>query len=675
MKGKMKYLWLILAAVLVAGIVVAVGYAFRGDSSAADPTGASYMTVTGDETLQDVASTAIKGYFGANFAWVMICAFMVFFFQCGFAMVETGFCRGKNAAHTITMNFMVFLVGAIGYYLIGFALQMGGSGGAAGLGTGGAALNAMLSIPGFGGILGYKGFALLGTYDAGVYALFFFQMVFMDTTVTIPTGAMAERVKYSAVVITSFFISIFLYPLFANWVWGGGWMSTLGKNFGLGHGVVDFAGSAVVHSMGGMLALAGAIVIGPRIGKFKKDGTARAFPGHNIPMAIIGTIILFFCWFSFNAGSTLNASDSRLAVVATNTMIAGAIGGLVAMAYMWLRYGKPDPSMTANGTLAGLVAITAPCAFVNGLSAFIIGLVAGILVCLAVPFIENKFKLDDPVGAISVHGVNGFWGILALGLFADGTYGDGVNGVAGGVKGLFFGDSGQFFAQLICLGVLIVWGFGVSFVFFKVLDKVWGLRIAPEDELEGLDIPEMGVLAYPDTGMTRSDLDYDSSDNTPISQLNRFKYYEAKAAEEKVSADKAVPVELVSAPTTASAVGSDVKITKIDIIFKQSKFEAFKEAMNKIGVTGMTVTQVLGCGQQKGKTEYYRGVETEINLLPKVQVEIVVAKIPVRTVIETAKKVLYTGHIGDGKIFVYDVENVVKVRTGEEGYDALQDVE
>ena len=675
MKGKMKYLWLILAAVLVAGIVVAVGYAFRGDSSAADPTGASYMTVTGDETLQDVASTAIKGYFGANFAWVMICAFMVFFFQCGFAMVETGFCRGKNAAHTITMNFMVFLVGAIGYFLIGFALQMGGSGGAAGLGTGGAALNAMLSIPGLGGILGYKGFALLGTYDAGIYALFFFQMVFMDTTVTIPTGAMAERVKYSAVVITSFFISIFLYPLFANWVWGGGWMSTLGKNFGLGHGVVDFAGSAVVHSMGGMLALAGAIVIGPRIGKFKKDGTARAFPGHNIPMAIIGTIILFFCWFSFNAGSTLNASDSRLAVVATNTMIAGAIGGLVAMAYMWLRFGKPDPSMTANGTLAGLVAITAPCAFVNGLSAFIIGLVAGILVCLAVPFIENKFKLDDPVGAISVHGVNGFWGVLSLGLFADGSYGDGVNGVAGGVKGLFFGDAGQFFAQLICLGVLIVWGFGVSFIFFKVLDKVWGLRIAPEDELEGLDIPEMGVLAYPDTGMTRSDLDYDSSDNTPISQLNRLKYYEAKAAEEKVSADKAVPVELVSAPTTASAVGSDVKITKIDIIFKQSKFEAFKEAMNKIGVTGMTVTQVLGCGQQKGKTEYYRGVETEINLLPKVQVEIVVAKIPVRTVIETAKKVLYTGHIGDGKIFVYDVENVVKVRTGEEGYDALQDVE
>ena len=321
-----------------------------------DPTGASYVATTGAETLDSVATVANKAMYGANFTWVMICAFLVFFFQCGFAMVETGFCRGKNAAHTIAMNFMVFLVGAVGYFIAGFAIQMGGSGGAAGLGTGGGVLNGLVSIPGLGGIMGTKGFMLSGTYDAGVYALFFFQMVFMDTTVTIPTGAMAERVKYSAVVITSFFISMVLYPLFANWVWGGGWMATLGAKFGIGHGVVDFAGSAVVHSMGGMLALAGAIVIGPRIGKFKKDGTARAFPGHNIPMAIIGTIILFFCWFAFNAGSTLNASDFRLSVVATNTMIAGAIGGLVAMFYMWIKYGKPDPSMTANGTLAGLVA-------------------------------------------------------------------------------------------------------------------------------------------------------------------------------------------------------------------------------------------------------------------------------------------------------------------------------
>ena len=670
---------IVLAAILVLIIInkVAIGTTVTGP---ADPTGASYVATTGSEQLGDVATIANKAYFGANYTWVMICAFMVFFFQCGFAMVETGFCRAKNAAHTMTMNFMVFLVGAIGYFLVGFAFQFGGSGGAAGLGSGGAALNAMLSIPGLGGILGYKGFLLGNTYDAGIYALFFFQMVFMDTTVTIPTGSMAERVKYSAVVITSFFISMFLYPLFGNWVWGGGWMATLGQNFGLGHGVVDFAGSAVVHSMGGMIALSGAIVIGPRIGKFKKDGTAKAFPGHNIPMAIIGTIILFFCWFSFNAGSTLNSSDFRLSVVATNTMVAGAIGGFAAMMYMWIKFGKPDPSMTANGTLAGLVAITAPCAFVNGISAFVIGLIAGLLVCVAVPFVENKLKLDDPVGAISVHCVNGLWGVISLGIFADGTYGDGLNGVKGGVAGLLYGDPSQFAAQLIAVLVLIVWGFGVSYIFFRVLDKFWGLRVSPEDELAGLDIPEMGVLAYPDQALTVSELDFYSEDNCEIKQLARFNWNKksnmkpaAPAKEATVGIDQAVPVELVSKP--AVTVGSDVKITKIDIITKQSKFEALKIAMNKIGITGMTVTQVLGCGIQKGKPEYYRGVEVEMSLLPKVQVEIVVATVPVRKVIDTAKTILYTGHIGDGKIFVYDVENVIKVRTGEEGFDALQDTD
>lgn len=664
-------------AVILALMGAVLLLVFPMQSAAADPTGASYVATTGAETIADVATTANKAYFGANYTWIMICAFLVFFFQCGFAMVETGFCRGKNAAHTITMNFMVFLVGAIGYFLVGFALQMGGSGGAAGLGSGGAALDSMLSIPGLGGVLGYKGFMLSGTYDAGIYALFFFQMVFMDTTVTIPTGAMAERIKYSASVITSFFIAMVLYPLFANWVWGCGWLSTLGANFGLGHGVVDFAGSAVVHSMGGMIALSGAIVIGPRIGKFKKDGTARAFPGHNIPMAIIGTIILFFCWFAFNAGSTLNSTDFRLSVVATNTMIAGAIGGLVAMFYMWVKFGKPDPSMTANGTLAGLVAITAPCAFVDASASFIIGLIAGLLVCVSVSFVENKLKLDDPVGAISVHGVNGFWGIIALGLFADGKYGDGLNGVASGVRGLFYGDATQLYAQLIAIAVLIVWGFGVSYIFFKVLDKVWGIRVAPEIELEGLDVPEMGVLAYPDNQLVQSELDYDSADNADIKQLRRFNYVpfhkQPAPSAPEASIDAAVPVELITKP--AKVVGSDVKITKVEIITKQSRFEALKAAMNEIGVTGMTVTQVLGCGMQKGKSEFYRGVETEVNLLPKVQVEIVVTKVPVRTVIETAKSVLYTGHIGDGKIFVYDVENVIKVRTGEEGYDALQDVE
>jgi len=645
--------------------------------AAGDPTGASYTAVTGSETLGEVASVANKAYFGANYTWVMICAFMVFFFQCGFAMVETGFCRAKNAAHTMTMNFMVFLVGAVGYFLVGFALQMGGSGGAAGLGSGGAVLDALLKIPGLGGIIGHKGFLLGGTYDAGVYALFFFQMVFMDTTVTIPTGAMAERIKYSAVVLISLFISMVLYPAFGCWVWGGGWLASLGANFGIGHGVVDFAGSGVVHAMGGMLALAGAIVIGPRIGKFRKDGSVRAFPGHDIPMAIIGTIILFFCWFAFNASGGLNASDFRLAVAATNTMISGAVGGLVALFFMWIKYGKPDPSMTANGTLAGLVAITAPCAYVNGISAAIIGIVAAILVCLAVPFIETKLKIDDPVGAISVHCVNGLWGVLAVGLFADGKYGDGINGVAGGVRGLFYGDAGQLLAQLIAVGVLIVWGFGFSFLFYKFLDKVWGLRVSPEDELDGLDIPEMGVLAYPDNQLVRSGLDYDSDDNADIPQLARFgKRKTQKTPPAIVPPTQAVPVvDVSSGPQTLTTSDGHVKMTKIDIIMKQNRFEALKEAMNAIGITGMTVTQVLGCGMQKGSTEYYRGVETEINLLPKVQVEIVVSKVPVRTVIETAKKVLYTGNIGDGKIFVYDVENVVKVRTGEEGYDALQDVE
>jgi len=659
--------------------ILVLAYVFRGNTSAADPTGTSYTSGTGSSSLDEIKNLASKGLMSSTYVWVMMCGFLVFFFQCGFAMVETGFCRAKNAAHTITMNFMVFLVGAIGYFLIGFAIQMGGSGGAASLGTGGSVLNAMIKIPGLGGIMGYKGFGLLGTYDTGIYALFFFQMVFMDTTVTIPTGAMAERVKYSATIISSLFICIILYPFFANWVWGGGWLATLGSLYGIGHGVVDFAGSAVVHTMGGMIALAGAIVLGPRIAKFKKDGTARAFPGHNIPMAIIGTIILFFCWFAFNAGSTLNAGDFRLAVVATNTMIAGAVGGLVAMFYMWKKYGKPDPSMTANGALAGLVAITAPCAYVNAMASLIIGLIAGILVCIAVPFVENKLKIDDPVGAISVHGVNGMFGVIAVGLFADGTYGEGLNGVAGGVRGLFYGDPSQLVAQLIAALVLIVWGFGLSYVFFRFLDKVWGLRVKPEDELEGLDVPEMGVLAYPGTMLSRSELDYDSPDNLQIKQLNRFKYYESPErlsnAQMKleVPIDRAVPVEVITSPSMTMI--SDIKLTKIDIITRQSKFEALKEALNDIGITGMTVTQVLGYGVQKGKAEYYRGAETETNLLPKVQVEIVVAKVPVRKVIEAAKAILYTGKIGDGKIFVYDVENVIKVRTGEEGYDALQDSE
>jgi ammonium transporter, Amt family len=504
------FLIMILSAIF-APLALADGSNPVGDPGGGNTGGVSDIAAAtpGQPTADEVATQVGKNKIGINYVWVMITGFLIFFFQAGFALVETGFTQAKNALHTMGMNFMVFLVGAVGYYLVGFALQFGGSGGNVLLGGGSATLNGMVSIPGLGGIFGTKGFMLSsgGTYDVGVFLLFFFQMVFMDTTVTIPTGAMAERVKFSAVVIGSFFVSMIYYPLFGNWMWGGGWLSTLGKNFGLGHGALDFAGSSVVHGMGGMMAIATAIIIGPRIGKFKKDGTPVAFPGHDIPMAIFGTIILFFCWFAFNAGSTLSGTDFRLSVVATNTMIAGAIGGLVAMFYMWARYGKPDMSMTCNGALAGLVAITAPCAFVNSVSAFFIGAVAGLLVCISVYVVEHKFKIDDPVGAISVHGVNGVWGILALGLFADGSYGDGFNGISGTVKGLFYGDPGQFLAQLICIAVLIIWGVGMSWIFYKILDKTWGIRVSAEAEVGGLDMPEMGMLAYPDFQLKSNEYD------------------------------------------------------------------------------------------------------------------------------------------------------------------------
>jgi Amt family ammonium transporter len=473
-----------------------------------DPAGAATGTIAdvpakeaGKPTLVEVAEAVGHNKVSINLTWTLLTGFLVMFMQAGFALVETGFTRAKNVAHTMMMNFMVYAIGMTGYWIMGFALQMGGLGPIATMGGTGL-LDGEFAISLFGkefGLFGTKGFFLAGsTYDVAVFALFLFQMVFMDTAATIPTGAMAERWKFSAFVVFGFFISMISYPLYANWVWGGGWLSQLGKNFGLGHGHVDFAGSSVVHMVGGVTALAGAMVLGPRIGKFNKDGTPNAIPGHNIPMAILGTFILAFGWFGFNPGSTLAGTDLRIAVVAVNTMLASASGAIVAMLYMWFRFGKPDPSMAANGLLAGLVAITAPCAFVSSFWAFVIGAVAGILVCWSVFFVEQTMKVDDPVGAVSVHGSCGAWGVLSLGLFADGTYGDGWNSVPGTVKGLLYGDPSQLLAQIIGTATNVVFIFALSWVFFRIVDALMGMRVSPEVELEGLDVPEMGVHGYPE---------------------------------------------------------------------------------------------------------------------------------------------------------------------------------
>ncbi|HSB18688.1 MAG TPA: ammonium transporter [Anaeromyxobacteraceae bacterium] len=451
-----------------------------------------------DPTIPELAKAIADTQTGLNIVWTMVAGFLVMFMQAGFALVETGLTRAKNAAHTMGMNFLVYAIGIIGFYFVGFGLQMGGVGGVFGET---ALLSKEFTVHLFGkdfGLFGMTGFALhpLSLYSAGVAATFLFQMVFMDTTATIPTGAAAERWKFMSFVLFSFVISTVIYPIYANWVWGAGWLSQLGANFGLGHGHVDFAGSSVVHMTGGVMAVVLAKMIGPRLGKYAPDGRINPIAPQSIPQVMLGTFILAFGWFGFNAGSTLSGMDTRLAVVAVNTMLASATGAFAAYVYVKSKWGKADPSWLANGMLAGLVAITAPCAFVSAWAAALIGAVAGVLVVVAAVFIDSKLKIDDPVGASAVHGVNGAWGILALGLFANGTYGQGLNGVAYGVTGLLYGDKGQFAASVIGILANIAWVAPVAALAFWVIGKLVGNRVPAEDEIAGLDLPEMGVHGY-----------------------------------------------------------------------------------------------------------------------------------------------------------------------------------
>ena len=433
-----------------------------------------------------------------NMVWVLVGAFLVMFMQVGFALVETGFTRAKNAVNTMGMNLVIYPVGVLGFWLVGYALMLGGVREWPSLGS--AIAGAHEVTLGSFGVFGASKFALVSVaHDPSSLAMFLFATVFLDTAATIPTGAMAERWKFSAFLVYGLFMSMLLYPLYGNWVWGGGWLSTLGVRAGLGHGHVDFAGSTVVHLTGGITALAGTLVLGPRVGKYRRDGNILATPGHNLPFTVVGTLILAFGWFGFNAGSTLSAADPRIATIAANTMLSSSAGAAAALLYIWWVGGKPDIGMCCNGLLGGLVAITGPCAFVAPAAAVFIGVVAGLLTPISVMVFERRFRVDDPVGAVSVHGVCGIWGALALGLFADGTYGSGWNGVEGPVRGLLFGDPSQLAAQCIGIAANVMFVFPAAYGFFRLLDRVVGNRVPAEVEWAGLDTLEMGSDAYPRT--------------------------------------------------------------------------------------------------------------------------------------------------------------------------------
>lgn len=575
-------------------------------------------------------------------AWVLIASALIYFMQAGFALCEAGLTRAKNTGNILMKNMMDFCIGTPCYWLVGFGLMFGST------------------AP----IIGRLDPLIRGTYDATnsvvpqsmpLWCYVIFQTVFCATAATIVSGSMAERTNFKAYCVYSAIISLLVYPIGGHWAWGGGWLSTLGFH--------DFAGSAVVHNVGGVIACLGAAMLGPRIGKYDKNGKAKAIPGHNLTAAALGVFILWFCWFGFNGGSTAAMATADDAINASNafmtTNLAAAVATCVTMVFTWVRYGKPDVSMTLNGALAGLVAITAGCDCVSPVGAFFIGVVAGFLVVLSVEFFDNIAKIDDPVGAVSVHMANGIWGTIAVGLFSTGA--DGVG------KGLFYGGGvSQLGVQVLGIIAIDAYVLVVMFIAFKIIDKTIGLRVPAQVEIDGLDIHEHG-LASAYSGFAIADItnmDMDINDNTDLGEEDVTRASEAQ---------QNAAVKVVQEPALVPSL--DTGMHKISIICRLSKFDELKKALNELGVTGMTMTQVMGCGIQKGSAERYRGAIVDSTLLPKVKVEVIVSKIPVEKVIAAAKKALYTGHIGDGKIFVYNVAKVVKVRTGEEDFAALQDVE
>ena len=563
--------------------------------------------------------------------WFLIGAALVFWMQAGFAMVEAGFTRAKNTGNIIMKNLMDFCIGTVTFILIGFGLLMGED---------------------LVGIIGKPGFDLFTSYANFNFSSFVFNLVFCATTATIVSGAMAERTKFLSYCVYSGVISAVIYPIEAHWIWGGGWLSQIGFH--------DFAGSCAIHMVGGISALIGAKILGARIGKFKRDKNGKvvkvgAFPGHNIALGALGVFILWLGWYGFNGAAA--TSVEQLGSVFLTTTIAPAIATVTCMIFTWIKYGKPDVSMCLNASLAGLVAITAPCDVTDAFGAIVIGLVAGLLVVFGVWLLDYKLHIDDPVGAVAVHMMNGIWGTLAVGLFATDTAPGYAVANASGTKllGLFYGGGFELLGlQFIGFGAVAGWTVLTMTIVFFVIKKIFGLRVSREEEMTGLDATEHGMpSAYAGFAMIPEYIE--EGEDAPVLVSGETPVAEAVTVTKVPTFDEGRP-----------------KITKVEIVCKESRLEALKNAMMKIGITGMTVTHVLGCGTQKGTPEYYRGVQIEANLLPKVQVDIVVCTVPVSKVIETAKKTLYTGHIGDGKIFVYDVEDVVKVRTGQTGLEAME---